>query len=80
MNQYEYGGSWGDQIVFFPKWNVGSENQKVCGWKEQIPSIGDELLVPAQSGKTMVFEFLSIDRPGDPNDMFFADVEFVRYL
>ena len=76
---YTLGGGWGDAIQFFPEWKPNSNTQKVCGWKPRIPVRGDRLLVPMRSGSTAVFEFTSVERCGDPPDMFFGEVKHVEY-
>lgn len=64
---------WGNSIVWsdWPK-------MKVHGWLSRIPQKGDLLVAEFQSGKTLEFEFTNVRRAGDPQDLFFSDVKFVR--
>lgn len=71
---YRLGGGWGDAIEWWPY-----ESTRVMGWKRCVPCVGDVLLAPMQSGKMGRYRFVKVRRPGDPPDMFFADVEFVGY-
>jgi hypothetical protein len=68
------GGGWGNAI----NWN-DVEGRRVVGWKFNPPEVGDELRSQMQSGKIGRFVFVNIDRPGDPPDMFFADVALIGY-
>ena len=72
---YECGGVWGDKISFSPSGQI----KRVVGWKQIIPEAGDVLICPMQSGKTEVFIFQKVERCGNPDDMFFADVYGVGY-
>lgn len=76
VHTYTIGGGWGDLI----EWRrTSNEASRVVGWKRRIPLVGDVLLAPMESGKTGRYRFMKIKRPGNPIDMFFADVEFVGY-
>ena len=74
--RYAYGGGWGNRI----EWMLDREGKEVVGWKSRIPQIDDWLLCSMQSGKTGLHLFSSIERCGDPPDMFFATVELVGYV
>jgi hypothetical protein len=73
MTNFRIGGGWGSHISWF---NVGTQ---VYGHLGTHPKIGDHILAPMESGKTGVYRVRSVDRPGDPADMFFARVVFVGY-
>jgi len=77
---FDYGGEWGDRItkMEWPKKN--NENlASIVGWKNPKPQIGDKLRVPMQSGKILVCKFVFIEYCGNPADMFFADIEPIKY-
>lgn len=72
---YKIGGGWGSSI----NWS-GESNTRVHGWKTPRPHAGDRLHADMQSGRTGVYIFTKVDPCRDPEDMFFADVEFSHYL
>jgi hypothetical protein len=74
---YQLGGDWGDAIGW--RTRPHAADRRVVGWQKRIPEVGDLLHAEMQSGRVGVFRFKSVRRPGDPPDMFFADVEFVGY-
>lgn len=63
------GGVWGDAIGYmrFP--------DKVHGHKQTFPRPGDILITRMAHGADLVSIFQTVEPCGNPNDMFFADVE-----
>ena len=55
------------------------DRMRVSGWATARPERGDLLLSQMQSGKTAVFEFVSVDYMRDPPDQYFATVKGVGY-
>lgn len=76
---YKAGGGWGDSIVIDKYAIDGKPFARVHGWKNPLPVKGDLLLIPMESGKTIVGRFIKIEPCGDPPDMFFADVKLLGY-
>ena len=72
---YQIGGGWGDAI----RWQPGTKRQRVMGWKQRNPQIGDLLHADMKSGRVGIYRFTAVRRAGDPPDMFFGDVELVGY-
>lgn len=52
----------------------------VSGHLTPLPQKGDVFYSPMKSGKTGIFVALGVDYPGNPPDMFFANVEMRGYL
>jgi len=77
---FTVGGGWGDRISVdeWPKKNDGNL-ASVNGHKNPIPRVGDILMVPCESGKTMRCKFVAVRPCGNPADMFFADIEPIGY-
>lgn len=71
---FKIGGGWGDRISF-SEW----PSLRVNGHKTPKPVVGDVLTSAMESGKTLVFLFVSVEPCGDPPDMFFGTVEPVGY-
>lgn len=67
--------SWGDNINFFD-WNT----RKIYGLMTPKPKIGDEYRERTLSGQIYCFKIVAMEFPGDPHDMFFADVEDIGIL
>lgn len=44
------------------------------------PKVGDEFRSKMESGKVARFKIIKVDRCGDPQDMFFCNVEDVGYV
>lgn len=76
---YKAGGGWGDRIEIDKYAIDGKPLARVHGWKNPLPTKGDLLLIPMESEKTVVGEFIKIEPCGDPPDMFFADVKLLGY-
>lgn len=78
---FKTGGTWGDAINWqsTPLPLEEGKTWRVVGWKTPRPSKGDLLEAKMQSGQTLIFEFVEVDYPDDPVDMFFADVKPLRY-
>jgi hypothetical protein len=51
------------------------DSRKIVGHLQTIPSVGDVVTCSMQSGNTYRGEITKVERPGDPPDMFFADVK-----
>lgn len=66
---------WGNSIV----WTNWPE-LRVHGWLSRIPEVGDVLVADFKSGTKCEFQVTSVRTVGDPADMFFADVKFLKYL
>lgn len=66
--------SWGNSISFF-NWNT----RQLVGHTTPHPSVGDELLMLMQSGKTARFKFVTVKPCVDPSDMWFATVKDMYY-
>ena len=47
----------------------------ITGHQTPLPDVGDEFHAPLASGKLGRFVVRSVRYPGDPRDMFFAEVE-----
>jgi hypothetical protein len=91
---YKMGGGWGDIISpsDWPKSFAERDRLKVYGFKNPKPRKHDILLIPMQSGKTVLAKFVSVRPCNDililwplrniymPPDMFFADIEIVDYV
>ncbi len=68
------GGYWGCHVEWL------TDHEKVWGHHPTIPSVGDRIHSPMQSGRTGVYEVTAVERCRDPDDMFFADVTPLGYL
>ena len=80
LQTFVFGGNWGDRIELRGEWPKTTDDKlQVAGWKNPMPKEGDILLIPMQSGKTLKCKFIEVRPCGDPADMFFADVEPIRY-
>jgi len=80
--EYLIGGGWGNSInwtdreQFNGPWEAGRVFH-VVGWKRRIPQVGDTLR--GEFRKSVIwFRFTKVDRCGDPEDMFFAEVTPIR--
>jgi hypothetical protein len=69
---YFMGGEWGNKI--------GVIGNRVYGFKQRIPEVGDYLEGETAKGGYARFEFINVERCSDPPDMFFADVILIKYL
>ena len=49
-------------------------------WSEVSPAIGDELLIPMESGKVGICLVSAVKRAGDPGDMFFVTWGLTGYI
>ena len=70
---FPLGGGWGHRI----EWQCCGV--QIVGWMQSRPVVGDVVLSPMVSGKTGAHVILRVERPGDPHDMFFADVALAGY-
>jgi hypothetical protein len=52
----------------------------IAGHQRTLPRKGDEFHVPVKSGKVGRFVVVQIRYPGDPPDMFFAEVKMAGYV
>ena len=75
---YELGGGRGDRIQIYPRWQENSSRQRIVGWKPVKPEQGDLLSVPMGKGLG-IFVISQVECPGDPRDMFYAQIDFVGY-
>lgn len=66
---------WGHAIDWFD-----FNNNRVVGWLNPLPSVGDEFHSEMQSGKVARFRFVTVEPTGNPRDMFFSTVEFIDYV
>ncbi len=69
------GGCWGNHI----RW-LKFDDRKVWGHMPSIPAKGDYVESLMASGRVVRFKIKKVERPGNPRDMFFADVEDVGYV
>lgn len=76
---YQMSGGWGNALHFFPteqNWeemNVIGKIYTVTGHKRRIPKPRDTVI--AEFSKSwMKFVFVSVERPGNPADLFFGAV------
>jgi len=53
---------------------------RICAHSTPVPSEGDEILRPMESGKTGIFRLSKFKRFCSPSDMWAADTTFVGYL
>jgi hypothetical protein len=65
--------AWSDATEFETNWNENSVF-RVHGWQSKIPKVGQTLLGEFNTTWTK-FEFVEVERCGDPRDMFFAKVK-----
>jgi len=77
------GGTWGCHISWnnpedFGNGAVSIDPEKIYGVYGHLPTlpIVDELLQWELKRSFVYFRFLGVERPGDPVDLFFADVIF----
>ena len=56
------------------------DRAKVVGWLTPIAKLGDEVIIPMNSGRACVYRILEIENQNDPNDMFFATLGPTHYL
>ena len=77
--EYEIGGGWGNAINWFPDNQFNEpfgpdKTFRVIGWKPRIPRVGDT--IKGEFEKSWIwFEFVEVERCGDPRDMFFGTVQ-----
>ena len=77
---YILGGGWGDHISWgntdFSNVNLNKDTIEVYGHKPNKPRVGDTMI--AEFKKSFIkFEFVSVEYPGDPQDMFFGKVKAI---
>ena len=72
---YETRSGWGNAIDWMD-W----DKREIVGWLSRIPEVNDEIQKKMESGKIARFIILSVERCGDPPDMFFAKVADVGYV
>jgi len=77
---FKMGGGWGDAINMWRWPKKLGDICKVEGHKNPKPIKGDLLLMPMESGKTLLTQFTKVEPCGDPPDMFFADIKEVDYV
>lgn len=72
---FEMFGGWGNRIQWqdLPK-------RTIVGWKQKDPIPGDLIRCPMESGRDGLFRVTSVEKPGDPADMFFAETEPAGYF
>lgn len=75
---YQMGGGWGCAINWMDDPPVVPNSGKVVGWKSRKPRVGDLLETKMRSGKVGTLVFTEIRPCGDPPDMFFGTVEWVK--
>ncbi len=49
-------------------------------WLDERPFENDGLLCEMKSGKKVLYRLFDVDRCSDPNDMYFAKAEPIRYM
>lgn len=78
---FHMGGVWGYHIEFWDKPSSAgmSTIQSVWGHYTPTPSDGDILEMDMKSGKITLWVFYNCRYPGNPDDMFFADISFLGY-
>lgn len=72
---FEMFGGWGNRI----EWRDFGK-RTIRGWKQKSPKVGDLIKCPMASGRDGLFRVTSVEEPGDPRDMFYAETEPVGYL
>jgi len=77
---YEMGCGWGSRISIWHWPEREGDRCTVHGHKNPRPVKGDLLLIPMQSGKTLLAQFIAMELCNDPPDQFFADVKEVGYV
>lgn len=83
---YAIGGGWGNHVSFMDRAEVlglpdgtTSKRWRVYGHKRRRPVVGDVLLAQMESGRRGRFTFTDVEYQRDPEDMFFAWVEWDGY-
>lgn len=66
---------WGHSIEWFD-----FDAKRVHGWLKPLPVKGDVFDCEMNSGRTARFKFVEVQPCGNPSDMFFATVEFVKIV
>ena len=66
---------WGYQISWFD-WN----KRRIYGHLSPLPKEGDTFTYAMKSGKRALFKIIKVEPCGNPPDMFWADVEDVKYI
>jgi hypothetical protein len=75
INMWEH-NVWGDTI----NW-ISWENKEIYGFSEPcLYDTNTEVRSKMKSGKIARFKIIDIDYKADPNDMFFATLEYLGYL
>lgn len=76
---FKIGIGWGDSIKF-NSYTQDSDTQRVTGWKNPKPKVGDVLTCKLDNGKVGVWIFQTLEYCGNPADMFFGTVYGIGYL
>ncbi len=71
---HRFGGHWGDRIAWTFPYSSFHGFGRVCGWKRELPRVGDLLYVRMESGRLYALLFTEVEPCGDPKDMFFGVV------
>lgn len=82
MTQHDFRiRGWGHDYAYDPR--EGGLRGSISGWCYPRPMVGDILIIqqpkPASPDGGARYKVVSISYPGDPPDMFFAEVEYMRW-
>jgi hypothetical protein len=69
---------WGHDITFRVDANINPFVVKGSLWHTPSPGIGDWLVLRHGSGRPVLYQFTSVKRVTDPQDMTHFEAEFVR--
>lgn len=79
---YKHGGGWGSSVQFtsvdWSKVNMEKDKLSLYGFKSRKPRKGNTLSVEMHH-HWLLCEFVSVEYPGDPRDMFFGEVKIIGY-
>ncbi len=70
---------WGNAIHLSSKLSDDGRRWSIYGWKQNTPEPGDIVLV-IQADRSAAHSVQSIRRPGNPPDMFFGEIMYVKGL
>lgn len=62
--------TWGDNLQLLSP-------SQIAGWMEKFPDRNDHILIRRAAGVAR-FRVMRVNPCGDPRDMFFADIRFLR--
>lgn len=74
---YTFGRSGNDHITWADEWIIGARSQRVIGWCERQPRVGDRLVTPTIGGALVEWVFVDVVK-NPRGGMFVGDIQKQR--